>query len=147
MRLPRHRSRAPALPEAANQSGKQTLRDMAMDIGQAALDPVVVEGKSLVIHAQELEQGGVNIVELKRFVDRAETDVVAGAVGHARLHSGAGHPDGEGVGMVVAARAFKPCVTGVRPNSVVQRTSVSSSMPRDFKSLSKPATGLSMTAA
>jgi len=32
---------------------------------------------------------------------------------------------------------------GVRPNSVVQTTSVSSSMPRDFKSFSSPAMGLS----
>ena len=39
------------------------------------------------------------------------------------------------------------CVNGVRPNSVVKSTSVSSSMPRWRRSLSRPATGWSMRAA
>ncbi len=48
-----------------------------------------------------------------------------------------------GVGIKVAL----DCVNGVRPNSLVNRTSVSSNIPRWRRSCSKPATGLSMRPA
>src|SRR4051812_36506282 len=41
------------------------------------------------------------------------------------------------------SRPFPPWLYGVRPNSEVQRTTVSSRRPRDFRSVSSAATGRS----
>ena len=43
------------------------------------------------------------------------------------------------------SRPVAPCVNGIRPNSVVQITSVSSNIPRDFRSRSSPAIGRSVS--
>jgi hypothetical protein len=37
--------------------------DMAMDIGEAPFDAVVIIGQALVVDAQEVEDGGVEVVD------------------------------------------------------------------------------------
>ena len=80
-------------------------------------------------------------------VDRARIDggfvayVVGRAVAGAAFDAAAGHPGGEAEGVVVAAFAALSGGVGIRPNSVVQRTSVSSSIPRRFRSLIRAAVG------
>src|SRR5437867_6886276 len=44
------------------------------------------------------------------------------------------------------SRPSLPCENGMRPNSVLHKTSVSSSMPRALRSLSRAAMGLSVAA-
>jgi len=35
---------------------------MTMDVGEAALDTVVVEGEAFVVNTEEVESGGVEVV-------------------------------------------------------------------------------------
>src|SRR5882672_7447968 len=44
------------------------------------------------------------------------------------------------------SRPSLPCENGMRPNSVLHKTSVSSSMPRTLRSVSRPVIGLSVAA-
>lgn len=76
-----------------------------MDVGEAALDAVVVEGEPLVVDAEEVEHGGVEVVPVHWLFDCFVTDVVGRAVREAMLKACAGEPDSEAVLIVVAAGA------------------------------------------
>ena len=98
-----------------------------------------------------MQHGGVDVGDVVGVLDGVEAQLVGRAVDGPRLDARAGEPDGEAVGVVVAAgglaswpsRTSRP---GVRPNSVQQTTVTSSVSPRRFRSLSRPATGLSTRA-
>ena len=51
-----------------------------MHVGQPALDAVVVEGQALVVHAKEVERGGVEVVAVGRVLGGLEAQVVSGAI-------------------------------------------------------------------
>jgi hypothetical protein len=44
-------------------SGQHVFDDAAFDVGEAAFDAVVVERQSFVIEAQQVEDGGVEVVD------------------------------------------------------------------------------------
>ena len=58
---------------------------------------------SRVVEAEQLQQRRVQIVNVDAVFDRVEAEFVRLAQRQARLDAAAGHPVGEGVGMVVAA--------------------------------------------
>ena len=74
-----------------------------MDIGQSESSPAIGEGQAFVIEAEEVEDGGLKVVDVDRVFDRVHGEGIRCAVGQAGLDTAAGHPDGEGVGMVVAS--------------------------------------------
>lgn len=82
-------------------SGEDVAYDLAVDIGEAVVTALELEGEPGVIHAEAVEQGGVQIMN----VDRIARDVVVEVVGfterESRSDSAAGHPQGEAAGMMV----------------------------------------------
>ena len=74
----------------------------------------------------------------------AEADGVGGAVDGAPLDPRAGQPEVKPCGLW--SRPLPLSDIGIRPNSPPQMTSVSSSSPRRFRSVSSPATGWSVRA-
>ena len=50
-----------------------------------------------------MQDGGVDVGDVVPVLDGVEAEFVGRAVGDAALDAAAGHPDGEAVGMVVAA--------------------------------------------
>ena len=78
---------------------------------------------------------------LTRSTDGLVADLVGLAVVDAALDAAAGQPGGEGVRVVVAAGCRPSATIGSRPNSPPQITSVESSRPRCFRSVSRPAIG------
>src|SRR5215471_17910508 len=58
-----------------------------------------------MIHAEQAEQGGVQIVDVNLVGSGAQPDVIGGADHFAALDAATGHPDAEAVGVVVAAAA------------------------------------------
>ena len=124
-------------------SGQDLLDHLAVHVGQAALDAVVVVGQLLVVEAEQVQDGGVEVV------DASPGSRPAGSRPRRRRRSAKpGFRPAPAIQQVKASGWWSrplpptPCVNGVRPNSVVQSTSVSSSMPRAFRSFSSPATGL-----
>ena len=79
---------------------------MPVNIGEPIMAALEFIGKFLVIEAEEVEEGGLEVVDVDLVLDRVEADVVRGSVGDAGFDAATGHPDGEGVGMVVPSPAL-----------------------------------------
>ena len=87
--------------------GQDLFDDVSMDVGEPAVDAVLAEGESFVIDAEEVENGGVNVVALRGIgpVEGFVAPLIAFAVGHSTLDSASREPVGEYVGIVIAALA------------------------------------------
>ena len=77
-----------------------------MNVGQPALDAVVVKSQALVIETQQVQNGGVEIVPAHRIDSGAVADLIALSIGDPGLEPGTGHPDGETGVVVVPALAL-----------------------------------------
>tara|TARA_A100001037_G_scaffold238378_1_gene217801 strand:+ start:383 stop:613 length:231 start_codon:yes stop_codon:yes gene_type:complete len=66
------------------------LNHVAVHIGEAALDAVVVKGQLFVVEAQEMEHGGVKIMEGVDILGGLESEFVGGAMTDAGLNAGTG---------------------------------------------------------
>ena len=74
-----------------------------MDVGQAEVAAGVAVGEGLVVEAEEVEDRGVEVVDVDLVLDGLEAELVGGAVDVAALDAAAGQPHGEAVVVVVAA--------------------------------------------
>ncbi len=74
-----------------------------MDVGEAEVAAGVVVGEALVIEAEEVKDGGLEVMDVDFVLGDVEAEVIGLAVG-AGLGAAAGHEGGEGLGVVVAAR-------------------------------------------
>ena len=74
-----------------------------LDAGQAHVEALELVGQAAVVDAEAVEDGGVQVVDVDRVANDVVAEVVGLAVGPARLDAAAGHPDGEALGVVVAA--------------------------------------------
>ena len=74
-----------------------------MHIGQSAFEAVVIVSEALVVQAEEVEDGGVEIVDGGDVLFRLPAECIRGAMGMAALDAGAGEPGGKAFGVVVAA--------------------------------------------
>ena len=79
---------------------------MAVDIREAVLAALEFEGEAFVVHSEEVEDGGLEVMDVNFVGGDFEAEVVAGAVGVAGFETAAGHHDGEDVGVVVATEVF-----------------------------------------
>src|SRR5262249_21145458 len=93
----------PATGEAGGpRFSSQDLLDHApRDIGQAEIATVVAVRQLLMIQADQMQDGRVQVVDADAVLDGLEADLVSRAVMDAALHSAAGHPDGERMRVVV----------------------------------------------
>ena len=63
-----------------------------------------IQEEVAIVQAQQVQNGGVEIVHAYAILNGFESDVVGGAVNSAALSPAAGHPDTEAARAVVAAR-------------------------------------------
>ena len=84
-------------------SGEEVADDAAADVGEAEVAAGVAVGEAFVIEAEEVEDGGVEVVDVDGVHGGAEAEFVGGSVGGAAFGAAAGEPDAEAVGVVVAA--------------------------------------------
>jgi hypothetical protein len=75
-----------------------------MHVRQPAFDAVVVEAEPFVVQAQQMENGGVQVVNRRFFLDGLIAKSIGGSLTHGSLDAGPGQPDGETLGVVVPAR-------------------------------------------
>ena len=76
-----------------------------MYIGEAEIPATVTVGQFFVIQTHEMEDGGMQVVDMHFFLDRRKAELVGGAIGHATLHPATRQPDAEAVVVVVASVA------------------------------------------
>lgn len=79
---------------------------MSVDVREAVMPSLELVGEFLVLDAQQVEKSGLEIVHVNFVFDGIEANVVGCPVSDAGFDSSTRHPDGEGVGVVVAAPLF-----------------------------------------
>ncbi len=77
--------------------------DFTEDVGESVVAAAVAVGEASVVDAHEMEQGGVQVVDVDFIVDRVPTEFVGGAVSMAGFDAAAGEPHGEAEGVMFAA--------------------------------------------
>ena len=60
-------------------------------------------GQSLVIDSQQVQQGGMQVVDFDGVLGRLVAVLVGRSIGHASPNAATGHPKTESVGIVVSA--------------------------------------------
>jgi len=82
---------------------KDLLHHFAVDIGQAEVAAGVAVGELLVVHSEDVEDGGVEVVHVDFVFPGKVAEFVGGSVTVAGFDSSSGEPDGEAGRVVVAA--------------------------------------------
>ena len=83
--------------------------DFAVDVCQAKTPPLILVCQTLVIDVHQVQNRGVQVMQVHFIVDRMPAEFVRGAVAHSALDASPCEPDGEPVVIVVAAfGAFVP---------------------------------------
>ena len=73
-----------------------------MNIGQTALDAVVVESEFLVVEPEKVQDRGMEIMWSNYVLLCLKTEFICSTVTHAAFYAGTGKPGGEAVWVVVA---------------------------------------------
>ena len=77
-------------------SGEDGVDDFAGDVGEAEAAAVVGVGELFVVEAEEVQDGGVEVVDVDLIDGGLVADLVGFAVADAAFDAAAGHPGGEG---------------------------------------------------
>src|SRR5438067_5727845 len=85
-------SRRMAIARVAD-SGEDRLDPLAVDVGQAHVAAAPTVGQPLVVHAQQVEHGRVQVVDLAPALDHLVAVLVRGPVSHPALDAPTGQPD------------------------------------------------------
>ena len=76
-----------------------------MDISQSHVAATKAEGELFVVDAQQVQNRGVDIVNVDGVFDGAHSHFIRSTKGHAAANSGTGHPDRVTAHMMIAAIA------------------------------------------
>src|SRR5262245_21342546 len=76
---------------------------LPVNIREPEVAPLEAVGEPLVVDAEEVQKGRLEVVDVDRVFGHAHPQFVRFAITDAGLHPAASHPEREGVGMMVAA--------------------------------------------
>ena len=76
---------------------------MSVDIGEPPLEAVVEDAEVFVVKAEEVEHGGMEVVERVGVLNGVESEFIGGAMADTGLDAGSGQYGAETTGVVVAA--------------------------------------------
>src|SRR5262245_5932550 len=92
--------KAVGMPRKYSNSRQNLSNHLPMHVREPAIDAVVANSEPLVVDAQKVQDGRVEIVAIDRR-KRAPAPFVALTMSDSRLHSGAGQPGDEGAHVVI----------------------------------------------
>ena len=75
------------------------------EVRQPVIAPVVAVGELFVIKPQEMQQRGVEVVDVDFVFNGFVAELIRGTMMHAAFDAAASHPDGKTFGVVIAAHA------------------------------------------
>ena len=84
----------------------------AGDVGEAEIAAFESVDEAFVVEAEEVEDSGLDVVDVDGVFGDLHAEFVGGAVGDAGFDAAAGHPHGEGLGVVIASAAASECGAG-----------------------------------
>src|SRR6266542_3597892 len=82
--------------------GQDFSNNLAVHVGQPEVASAVAVGELCVIQAQQVQNRGVQIVDVNLVLHGLEAEIVGSAVGHASFDAAACQPHAETVGIVIA---------------------------------------------
>src|SRR6266568_90603 len=85
---------------------QHVLHDFSAHIGQPKIPARVAVSEFLVVEAQQVQHGRVQVMDMDEVLGRAIAELVSGAVNVSAFYSPAGQPDGESIMIVIAPFAF-----------------------------------------
>jgi hypothetical protein len=100
------RAERPALGARNISLSHQLIDDVSGNVGKSKIAARVAERKPGVIEPQQMENRGMQIMDVNRFFDRFETVLVGSAVNVAAAHPATCHPHREAMMVVVASVDF-----------------------------------------
>src|SRR5438309_2832805 len=81
--------------------GEDVVHHATVNVGQPEVAAAVAVGEFLVVNAQQVKNGGVEVMDVHGLIDGVHAEIVGGAVHHAALDAAAGQEHGEaGVVMI-----------------------------------------------
>lgn len=86
-------------------SGEQGADDGAVHVGESEVTSLEPEREAFVVESEEVEERGLEIVNVDRVADDIHAEVIGFAEGESGAGAAAGHPDGERVGVMIASPA------------------------------------------
>ena len=92
-----------ALCDQKSPLSKNPSMHLAVHVGQAEVAAAVAVGQPLVIQAHQVQDRGVQVVDVHAVLDGLHAELVGGAVDDAALDAAAGQPHREAQAVVVAA--------------------------------------------
>lgn len=96
--------RNPAVNGSLSNTGAQDWsQDLAVDIGEPPFYPVVVEAEALVVESENVQNGGMKIVDGGDVFSCFVAKFIGGAVAEGSLHSCTREPGGKPSGIVVTS--------------------------------------------
>src|ERR1700722_14274317 len=84
-----------------NLSCEKFVDDVAVDIREAKVAALEAIGQLLVIEAEQMQNGGVQIMHVDFVLAGIEAKIIRSAEGDARLDAAARHPDAETIRMMI----------------------------------------------
>ncbi len=74
-----------------------------MDVGEAVVAALEAEGQLGVVDAEQVHEGGLEVVDAHGVFGDVVTEIIGFSVGGSGAHAGSGQPHGKAAGMVVAS--------------------------------------------
>ena len=87
-------------------SGQDFADNAAVHIGESVITALKAESELQVVESQQLQDGGVQVVDVHFAFDWSEAHFVGGTVNVSGFDSAAGQPHGKGIDVVIAAGGF-----------------------------------------
>jgi hypothetical protein len=78
------------------------MRNLASKIGQAKIATALLESQPCVIEAEQMQDRGMQVIDVQGILNRLVTDIVSGSAGHTALHAAARHTDNLALALMIA---------------------------------------------
>ena len=78
------------------------MHNFAVDVCEPIVAALMTEGEAFVVDAELVQDGGLQVVDVHRFLGDVDAVVIRLAVGDAAAHTAAGQPVGETVRVMVS---------------------------------------------
>ena len=87
-------------------SGQDAFDDGSVDVGEAEVSSLKAVGEAFVIETEEVEDGGLEVMDVDLVGGYAEPEFVGFSVAKSFFHAAAGEEEGVGIGEVIAAEGI-----------------------------------------
>ena len=82
------------------------MNDLAVNIRQSVIKTAVGKDQAFMIKAQEMQNGGMQIMNVNGVFVNHETEIISGTIGEAGFETAARHPNSECFLVMIASGGF-----------------------------------------